>query len=346
MKCVTPLLALLALTCGLGAGCSSDEAAAPPSAAARPVKPSPAPAGFRNAEAGLLRLIVPAGLRTDWPHTDHTIFTAYARARDNRVPRVSASAQDTPESLGNVVNDLMSVNTIGGRHFRATSDEPVTVRGSDEAERVVIRYSLEHKGTPVPITHSMIAARKGGRIWLVSVIVPDAERRTFAAKPILDAVQLTGGPGVPAGYRAVELDAARFAIPRDLPVDDRFVNVDTVFSAVKPGPRSSQPRVFLDVYSSRRSLASEVRSAGDADGVTLASDDAAEVPGSDEARRLVATADGRTVTIVLARRGTRYFRLAIVVPDATHDKLDAAAVAGSFELNCDRLAEAGSDRRC
>lgn len=152
-----------------------------------------------------------------------------------------------------------------------------------------------------------------------------------------------GGSGVPGGYKRVEIGGLRFVLPENLPVDESPAD-GSLFVARRPGVLAQQPRVvgvtetsdseFLNVVANIR----EVNTSGVRD-YRPVSDVEVEVPGSDDARRLVTTFGAgergeipTTRTLIVARKGKRHFLFAVATPDAKRDTLDVDTILGSLEL--------------
>jgi hypothetical protein len=153
------------------------------------------------------------------------------------------------------------------------------------------------------------------------------------------------GADVPTGYKRVESGGLRFVVPTAFRVDDDRESGD-LFVASPPGTLARQPRVVGTKGTSfgAPSFASDVANLRDVNTTavgryTPVSDGKFEVPGSDEGYRIVTTFDAgvdRDVpsrrVLIVARKGTTVYQLAIVIPDAKRGSLDADLVARSLEL--------------
>jgi len=119
-----------------------------------------------------------------------------------------------------------------------------------------------------------------------------------------------------------------------------------LFVASPPGTLALQPRIVGTRSTSlgAGTFSSDVANLRDVNTTrrghyTPVSDGAFDVPGSDEGYRIVTTFDAgpdRDVptrrVLIVARKGTTVYQLAIVVPDAKGDAADADVIARSLEL--------------
>jgi hypothetical protein len=152
------------------------------------------------------------------------------------------------------------------------------------------------------------------------------------------------GAPVPVGYERVELDGMRFVLPSGLPVDEH-PHDGSLFIAREAGTLAEQPRVVASVEMSDGTFLNAVADVRDVNvsGVRdfrPRSDVAFDVPGSDEARRLVVTFRSgengdipTTRTTIVARKGKHFYLFSVVIPDAKRGELDAEVIVHSLELN-------------
>jgi hypothetical protein len=153
----------------------------------------------------------------------------------------------------------------------------------------------------------------------------------------------SGDSDAPAGYTSTEIGGLRFVLPEDLSVDES-PDDGSLFIARAPGALARQARVvasteesdspFLNVVGDIRTVnTSGVRN------FRPVSDSEVEVPGSDDAHRVVLTFGAgergeipTTRTTIVIRKGKRYFLFSVVTPDAKRDELDVDAIVRSLEL--------------
>jgi hypothetical protein len=154
----------------------------------------------------------------------------------------------------------------------------------------------------------------------------------------------SSGADVPAGYKRVDSDGMRFIVPAALPVG-KGLDPGQLFMISPPGTPATEPRVAgARGTAGHAQFRNDVLNARDVntapvEDFTPVSDGRIDVPGSDEAYRVVSRFKAgekfdipTTEVLIAARRGTAVYQLEIVVPDAKRASLDADLVARSLEI--------------